>query len=136
MIVAGLLSACAGPNSIIPQISTEAVRLESENQLIYQLGNRLADLKRVNRVAYRILTANTRFCQSYKGLVFGFLVWNSHTVEPKIRSAARARWGLSDHLGVLAVAPRSAAALASIAAPSRLSAMAASGSFSAASTAV
>ncbi len=109
-----LLTACAGPVTMGPQVSNDAVAGERAKQQALVFDRVVQDQARVFSLAYPILGANAEFCGNQIRPTIGLSAWNIHTVARGYQSAANELFGLDDRLIVKTVARKSPAQKAGV----------------------
>ena len=116
VLAGALLSAgCAGPVSKLPTASPTAIATEQYRQQLAAVRAYYRDLSRVDNVAFRIRTANARFCRKNVAAQIGLFAGTVRSLPRKYRSVAgkalNLTWGTPR---VIAVADGSPAALAGL----------------------
>ncbi len=113
---ASLCAGCAGPVSKLPTASATDIATEQYRQLLAQARDYYRARIRIDNVAFRIRTANTRFCKrkvaAQIGLFAGTVRSLPRKYHPVAAQALNLSWGTPR---VIAVADGSPAALAGIA---------------------
>ncbi len=103
----------AKPTLVGPQVSKSDAKIEAQRQFDYTLESRLADLRRLDTVAERLLVANADLCPE-SAARFGFRTATLSAFKGPYREALVRRWGETDAVVVSAVTPGSAAAAAGL----------------------
>ena len=85
-VMALALTGCAGPDSSLPSLSPEDVAVEKRRQEIAQLRDYYAQLHRVDRVAFRIRTANRDDCGEAVAAQIGLLAVSPQSLPQRMRS--------------------------------------------------
>ncbi len=110
-----LCAGCAGPASQLPNASPTAIATEQYRQLLAQARDYYRGLIRLDNVAFRIRTANTRFCKkkvaAQIGLFAGTVRSLPHRYQPVAAQALDLSWSTPR---VIAVDDGAPAALAGI----------------------
>lgn len=116
-LASALLSAgCAGPVSQLPTASATDIATEQYRQLLAQARDYYAERARVDNVAFRIRTANTRFCKDKVAAGIGLFAGTVKSLPRKYQSVAAQALNLSwDTPRAISVAAGSPAQLAGIA---------------------
>ncbi len=107
-----LIAAACAPVTQAPPVDPELAKAEAEKQRLLVVERYIAELRRLNAVAFRIFTANADLCRE-KGKsagAFGFKVGNAHSFPRDFETGARRIVGGSGWVRVVAVAPGSPAA--------------------------
>lgn len=116
-VLAGALvsAGCAGPVSKLPTASPTDIATEQYRQQLAAARAYYRDLSRVDNVAFRIRTANTRFCKNKVAAQIGLFAGTVRSLPRKYRSVAaqalNLTWGTPR---AIAVADGSPAALAGL----------------------
>jgi Zn-dependent protease with chaperone function len=116
-VIAGVLlcAACAMPSSDVPTLSKDDIAAERRRQEIAQLRDYYAQVHRVDSVAYRILTANRRYCKKWVVAQTGMIAATPQSLPKKYRKFSATALGLRwVRPTVISVAEGSPAALAGI----------------------
>ena len=113
---ASLCAGCAGPVSKLPTASATDIATEQYRQLLAQARDYYQARIRIDNVAFRIRTANTRFCKKKVAAQIGLFAGTVHSMPRKYQSVAaqalKLNWSTPRVIGV---ADGSPAALAGIA---------------------
>lgn len=109
-----LLSACAGPVTMAPRLSSPEVAAEAERQQALVLERALKDQRRLDDIAFALQYANAEFCADKTARASGLGLWNASTLHRDQRAAALALYGLDDRLRIRHVARKSPAAKAGL----------------------
>ena len=111
-----LCAGCAGPVSRLPEASATDIATEQYRQLLTQARAYYADRRRVDNVAFRIRTANTRFCEKRVTAQIGLFAGTVRSLPRRYHAVAAQALNLDwDTARVISVADGSPAALAGIA---------------------
>lgn len=117
-----VLTACAvvpvgacSSRSLVPNVSKEAVQAEAERQVAFRFESLIEDSKRLHSVAFRIRTANTRYCGRAVGPSFGLSVLSLENLSKELRATAAARLGIDQLVTVVHVVKDSPARRAGLA---------------------
>lgn len=106
-----LVAAACAPVTQAPRVDPELTKAEAEKQRLLVVERYIADLRRLNAIAFRIFTANADFCRE-KGKsagAFGFKVGNAYSFPKDYETGARHAVGDSGLIRIVAVAPDSPA---------------------------
>lgn len=114
VFLAWTLAACATPDAQLPDTSVSDTSQAAEQQRRFVLTSRLDTQKRVQNVAYRVLSANADLCGESVQPVLGLYSMQISGVDRDYRGSARALWELGERPRVMHVAPDSAAARAGL----------------------
>ncbi len=111
-----LLAAACAPVTRAPDVDPELAKAEAEKQHLLVVDRYVAELRRLNAIAFRIFTANADLClEKGKGAIgFGIKVGNAYTFPKEMESGARRVIGGGGHVRLVAVAPDSPAATAGL----------------------
>ena len=111
-----LCAGCAGPVSQLPAASPTDIATEQYRQLLAQARDYYRQLARVDNVAFRIRTANTRFCKKNVTAQIGLFAGTVRSLPRRYQSVAAHALNLSwSTPRAIAVADGSPAQLAGIA---------------------
>lgn len=111
-----LCAGCAGPVSKLPTATPTDIATEQYRQLLVQARNYYRQLSRVDNVAFRIRTANTRFCKTKVAAQIGLFAGTVRSLPRRYQSVSSEALNLSwSTPQVIAVADGSPAQLAGIA---------------------
>lgn len=106
---------CAGPESSVPALSPDDIAVERRRQEIAQLRDYYTQLHRIDRVAFRIRTANRDDCGAAVSAQIGLLAVSPQSLPRRMRSFSSEALDLSwDRPTVIAVVEGSPAAEAGI----------------------
>lgn len=86
----------------MPNVSEEAIQSEAARQLAFRFENLLEEIKRVQNVSYRVLSANADQCKKV-GAKFGLSFHSLDQLPEEIRPIARERLGLERRVGIVNV---------------------------------
>jgi membrane-associated protease RseP (regulator of RpoE activity) len=103
----------AKPMSAAPEITKSATEVEAQHQLDYVLDTRMAEIGRVDTIAERLLRANVDLCPETRSRL-GLTVATADQFKAPYKDPAVRRWGLSDTVRVIRIAPGGAAAAAGL----------------------
>jgi membrane-associated protease RseP (regulator of RpoE activity) len=106
-----LIAAACAPITQAPHVDPELTKAEAEKQRLLVVERYVADLRRLNAIAFRIFAANADFCRE-KGKsagAFGFKVGNAYSFPKDFEAGARRVVGGSGLVRIVAVAPGSPA---------------------------
>ena len=113
----GLCAACSGPVSNLPPLDETAVKAERHLEQVAQIKDYVAQLHRVDNVAYRIRTANRADCKDNVAAQIGLYALTPQSLPRRYRSYAADALNLSwERPTAVSVAEGSPAAQAGIAA--------------------
>ncbi|MEJ2374898.1 MAG: hypothetical protein P8Y71_05555, partial [Pseudolabrys sp.] len=79
---------CAGPVSKLPTASPTAIATEQYRQQLAAVRAYYRDLGRIDNVAFRIRTANTRFCKHKVAAEIGLFAGTMRSLPRKYHSVA------------------------------------------------
>ncbi|MEJ2623098.1 MAG: M48 family metallopeptidase [Pseudolabrys sp.] len=115
-LAGALVSAgCAGPVSKLPTASPTAIATEQYRQQLAAVRAYYRDLGRIDNVAFRIRTANTRFCKDKVAAEIGLFAGTMRSLPRKYHSVAGHTLDLSwDTPRAISVAAGSPAAIAGL----------------------
>jgi Peptidase family M48/PDZ domain len=114
--IVSLCAGCAGPVSNLPTANATDIATEQYRQLLAQARDYYSGLIRVDNVAFRIRTANTRFCKKKAAAQIGLFAGTVRSLPRRYQSVSGTALNLSwSTPRVIAVADGSPAALAGIA---------------------
>ncbi len=116
ILASALLSGgCAGPVSRLPTASPTAIATEQYRQQLAAVRAYYRDLGRIDNVAFRIRTANTRFCKDKVAAEIGLFAGTMRSLPGKYRSVAgqalNLAWGTPRAIAVAAGSPAARAGL-------------------------
>ena len=115
-ILAIVCAGCAGPVSKLPTANATDIATERYRQLLVQARDYYRELSRVDNVAFRIRTTNTRFCEKKVAAQIGLFAGTVKSLPRKYQSVVAQALNLDwSTPRVIAVADGSPAALAGIA---------------------
>lgn len=114
LIVLLLSVAACGPKSLPPLIEQGKVNEEQKRQQEIIITDYVDKLSRVERVAYRLLTANTQFCADDLGYMLGMTALASGDVFSHYREAAAFFLKVAGRPRVIAVVPGGPADMAGV----------------------
>ena len=106
-----LIAAACAPVTQAPHVDPESAKAEAEKQRLLVVERYVADLRRLNAIAFRIFAANADFCRE-KGKsagAFGFKVGNAYSFPKDFEAGARRVVGGRGLVRIVAVAPGSPA---------------------------
>ena len=106
-----LIAAACAPVTQAPPVDPESAKAEAEKQRLLVVERYVADLRRLNAIAFRIFAANADFCRE-KGKsagAFGFKVGNAYSFPKDFEAGARRVVGGRGLVRIVAVAPGSPA---------------------------
>ncbi len=105
------LAGCEGASSSLPGLDTGAVSHEASRQRSFALKEMLHKKERLNRVAFRVVSANASHCKKQIGSL-GIGMITADKVQKKFADAASRLIGASGGAYVYSVAPGSPGAIA------------------------
>jgi hypothetical protein len=111
-----LLAGACAPVTQAPPVDPGLAKAEADKQHQIAVERYVAELRRLNAIAFRIFTANADLCQE-KGksaLGFGFKIGNAYSFPKEMEPGARRVIGGGGHVHLIAVAPDSPAARAGL----------------------
>jgi hypothetical protein len=115
-VAAGLLAAaCGSRNASLPGISQEAVEAENARQVAFRFETLIAASRRLQSVAFPVLTANAAYCGKRVKALFGLSVLTLENVPEPMRAAAQERLGLGNAVQIVQTAKNSPARRAGLA---------------------
>lgn len=115
-VAAGLLAAaCGSRNATLPSISQEAVEAANARQVAFRFETLVAASKRLQSVAFPVLTANAGYCGKRVRAVFGLSVLTLENVPEPMRAAAQERLRLGNAVQIVQTVKNSPARRAGLA---------------------
>lgn len=109
-----VFAACAGPQTRMPAVDSAAIAKEAREQKKLALQGWFEQDMRVQRIAYRLLTAGTELCGQKVGPIAGFSLLNRHDFPSEWLAAAEELYGVGDRPQIATVVPGSAAEAAGL----------------------
>lgn len=111
-----LLAAACAPVTQAPDVDPTFAKAEAEKQLGIRVARYVADMRRLNTVAFRIFFTNAELCRqkNKSAHTFGFKLGNAYSFSRDYESGARRAVGGGAAVRVVAVAPDSPAARAGL----------------------
>ncbi|MEK7244722.1 MAG: M48 family metallopeptidase, partial [Pseudomonadota bacterium] len=106
-----LIAAACAPITQAPHVDPELTKAEAEKQRLLVVERHIADLRRLNAIAFRVFAANADFCRE-KGKsagAFGFKLGNAYSFPKDLEAGARRVVGGSGLVRIVAVDPGSPA---------------------------
>lgn len=108
------LTGCATPQTAYLQGTAQEIANETEKQKALALQQNFKQSKRLQNIAFPILTRNKDLCGTHVGPYWGFGTWSSDDVARAYKDVAIKLYGLSETTQVLSVVAGSPAAKAGL----------------------
>ena len=107
-----MLSACAAPNTMAPNVSSQDILIEQQKQRELLYAKQIENQDKVYRLSYPIMTKNFEACENKVRPLYGMVMWNFSSIPTSFHKTANQLFGVTDEISIRSIAPRSPASRA------------------------
>jgi len=113
-ILSLLLIGCAAPQSRMPLVNSESMSAETKKQQALVVEDYMANYKKLQKVASKIITEGADLCGDKVAGYYGFNTWSQDSFKTSWKEAAKSRYDLNEKFKILNVVPQSPAEKAAL----------------------